>query len=307
MVLGRPPGVRLNLAQRVAMNDPELQMLVHRRKTTLDALPRHTRRAVEQLLCAKPLLQRLTTTPDDDGREATRQALKQATWGHIGSKGRFKAEALLMGELAQPAVLEQAAEAIEAGRDLHGRRLLIGLYATRDFERVVRCLCPLAYVPWIRLALRGDVAGASSAILKDFDALLCTARSKRSTDQEVGQAFRRFADALVETLYAFLRQVVSYCDEGDPTDELCGVLSWALHSLSTCRVTLDAEAYIQLGGGEALRRQLCVAVAREHAGTPRPRALRLPAASQAPLVLRFEEELHRGVLALGSGEAEGEV
>lgn len=304
MVLGRPPGVRLNLAQRVAMNDPELQMLVHRRKTTLDALPRHTRRAVEQLLCAKPLLQRLTTTPDDDGREATRQGLKQATWGHIGSKGRFKAEALLMEELAQPAVLEQAAEAIEAARDLHGRRLVLGLYATRDFERVVRTLCPLAYIPWIRLALRGDVPAASNAILSDFDALLCTAMRKRATDQEVRQAFCRFADASVETGYAFLRQVVRYCDEGDPSDELCGVLEWALQSLATCRVTLDAEAYIRLGGGEALRRQLCTAVAREHAGTPRPRALRVPATALAPLVLRFEEELHRGVLAIGSRSAE---
>ena len=312
VLLGRPPGVRLNVAQRVAMNDPELLMLVHRRKTTLDALPRHTRRAVEQL-CAK-LSSGGGGASDDEGREATRDALKQAALDHLGPKGGAKVQgwglaklAPLLAELAQPSVLEQAEEAIEAARDLHGRRLLIGLYATRDFERVVRCLCPLAYVPWIRLALRGDVAGASSAILKDFDALLCTAMSKRSTDQEIGQAFRRFADALVETLYAFLRQVVSYCDEGDPTDELCGVLSWALHSLSTCRVTLDAEAYIQLGGGEALRRQLCVAVAREHAGTPRPRALRLTAASLAPLVLRFEEELHRGVLALGSGEAEGEV
>ena len=30
---------------------------------------------------------------------------------------------------------------------------------------------------------------------------------KRATDQEVRQAFRRFADASVETGYAFLRQV----------------------------------------------------------------------------------------------------
>ena len=101
---------------------------------------------------------------------------------------------------------------------------------------------------------------------------------------------------------------MSYCDEGDPSDELCGVLSWALQSLATCRVTLDAEAYLRLGGGpgggEALRRQLCTAVAREHSGMLRPRALRLPAASLAPLVLRFEQELHRGVLALGSGPAE---
>ena len=37
---------------------------------------------------------------------------------------------------------------------------------------------------------------------------------------------------------------------------------------------------------------------------PRTRALLLPAASLAPLVLRFEEELHRGVLALGSGSEE---
>ena len=308
VLLGRPPGVRLNMAQRVAMNDPELQMLVHRSKATLDALPRHTRRAVEQVLGAKPLLQcsappRASASEDEDeGREATRRALKQAALDRLGSKGGAKVEALLLAELARPSVLEQAAEAIEAGRDLHGRRLLIGLYATRDFERVVRCLCPLAYIPWIRLALRGDVSGVSSVILSDFDALLYTAMSKRATDQEVRQAFRRFADALVETAYAFVRQVVSYCDEGDPSDELCGVLSWALDSLATCRVTLEAEAYIRLGGGEALRRQLCAAVAREHSGTPRPRALRLPAASLAPLVLRFEEELHRGVLALhGSG------
>ena len=33
---------------------------------------------------------------------------------------------------------------------------------------------------------------------------------------------------------------------------------------------------------------------------PRPRALRLPPASLAPLVLRFEQELHRGVLALAA-------
>ena len=56
-------------------------------------------------------MQRLPTTPDDDGRDATRQALKQAALGQLGSKGRGKAEALLMGELAQPAVLEHAAEA----------------------------------------------------------------------------------------------------------------------------------------------------------------------------------------------------
>ena len=77
-----------------------------------------------------------------------------------------------------------------------------------------------------------------------------------------------------------------------------------MHSLATCRVHLDADAYIRLGGGEALRTQLCTAVAREHAGTPRARALRLPAAALAPLVLRFEEELHRGVLALGSRAAQ---
>ena len=307
VLLGRPPGVRLNVAQRVAMNDPELLMLVHRRKTTLDALPRHTRRAVEQL-CAK-----LSNggASDDEGREATRDALKQAALDHLGSKGGAKVQgwglaklAPLLAELAQPSVLEQAEEAIEAARDLHGRRLLIGLYATRDFERVVRTLCPLAYIPWIRLALRGDVPAASNAILSDFDALLCTAMRKRATDQEVRQAFCRFADASVETGYAFLRQVVRYCDEGDPSDELCGVLEWALQSLATCRVTLDAEAYIRLGGGEALRRQLCTAVAREHAGTPRPRALRVPATALAPLVLRFEEELHRGVLAIGSRSAE---
>ena len=33
---------------------------------------------------------------------------------------------------------------------------------------------------------------------------------------------------------------------------------------------------------------------------PRSRALRLPPASLAPLVLRFEQELHRGVLALAA-------
>jgi hypothetical protein len=171
-------------------------------------------------------------------------------------------------------------------------------------------------------------------VLREFDVLLCTAMSKRATNQEVRQAFRRFADALVKTVYAFLRevvtltpnpnpnpnpypnpnpnptptpnpnQIVSYCNEGDPSDELCGVLSWALQSLATCRVTLDAEAYLRLGGGpgggEALRRQLCTAVAREHSGMPRPRALRLPPASLAPLLLRFEQELHRGVLALAA-------
>ena len=47
----------------------------------------------------------------------------------------------------------------------------------------MRTLCPLAYIPWIRLALRGDVPAASSAVLTDFDALLCTAMRKRATDQ----------------------------------------------------------------------------------------------------------------------------
>ena len=74
--------------------------------------------------------------------------------------------------------------------DLHGHRLVIGLYATRDFERVVRCLCPLAYVPWIRLALRGDVAAMSDALLKDFNALLCAAMNKRTGDAAYGTTSR---------------------------------------------------------------------------------------------------------------------
>ena len=73
---------------------------------------------------------------------------------------------------------------------LHGHRLVIGLYATRDFERVVRCLCPLAYVPWIRLALRGDVAAMSDALLKDFNALLCAAMNKRTGDAAYGTTSR---------------------------------------------------------------------------------------------------------------------
>ena len=94
--------------------------------------------------------------------------------------------------------------------------------------------------------------------------------------------------------------MVSYSDEGDPTDQLCGVLAWGMQSLETCQVTLDAEAYIRIGGGEVLRSELFAAVAREQAGTPRHRALHLPADSRAPLVLSFEEALHRCVLALGS-------
>jgi len=49
-------------------------------------------------------LQRLPTTLDDDGRDATIQALTQAALGQPGSKGRgrTKAEALLMEERAQP-------------------------------------------------------------------------------------------------------------------------------------------------------------------------------------------------------------
>ena len=146
----------------------------------------------------------------------------------------------------------------------------------------------------------------SNVLLKEFDTLLSIAMSKRATDDEFRQASLRFSDATVETIYAFLRQVVCHCDEGDPADQLCGVLSWGLQSLDTCRVTLDAETYIRLGGGEALRRELCGAVAREHAGMPRARAgaLRLPAESLAPLVLRFEEDLHRCVLALGRGSWE---
>ena len=53
---------------------------------------------------AKPLLQRLPTTADDAGRDATIQALTQAVLGQPGSKGRSrtKADALLMEERAQP-------------------------------------------------------------------------------------------------------------------------------------------------------------------------------------------------------------
>ena len=49
-------------------------------------------------------MQRLPTTADYNGRDATIQALTQAALGQLGSKGRSrtKAEALLMEERAQP-------------------------------------------------------------------------------------------------------------------------------------------------------------------------------------------------------------
>ena len=53
-------------------------------------------------------------------------------------------------------------------------------------------------------------------VLREFDVLLCTAMSKRATDQEVRQAFRRFADALVKTVYAFLREVVTLTPNPNP-------------------------------------------------------------------------------------------
>lgn len=82
--------------------------------------------------------------------------------------------------------------------------------------------------------------------------------------------------------------MVSYSDEGDPTDQLCGVLAWGMQFLETCQVTLDAEAYIRLGGGDILRSELFAAVAREraggHAAPPRVApACRLAGASRAEL------------------------
>jgi len=71
-------------AQRVAMNDPELLMLVHRHKAALGALPRHTRRAVEQLSAKLPFARGApfaapsTEASDDERRRATRQVLEQA-------------------------------------------------------------------------------------------------------------------------------------------------------------------------------------------------------------------------------------
>ena len=62
-------------------------------------------------------------------------------------------------------------------------------------------------------------------------------------------------------------QVVCYSDEGDPDDQLCGVLAWALQSFDTCRVTLDAERLVYIGGGEV---QCQVESRTRMAGQPLP-------------------------------------
>ena len=323
LLLARPPGVHLNMMQRVALADPGLKALNQRKARSLAALPRHTRRAADRLVHHQPNKRPARLPPADEEREAaaeaearrgaTRELLEQAAApAKASAAAAAEARAALAEELdrrgadAANDVLDWVVEALEAAHAIYARRLVIALYSTKEFAHVLRRLTPLMYVPWLRLGQRGDVVRFTDVHLDGLDRLLRRAESRRAKKVDVDEAVRRFAGEAAEASYVLVRQIVMSWAEDDPDDQLRGVLGWGLETLHACRVDVDGQALIERGGADRLRAELRAIVARERALDPGAAAAsgsqppQLSRQAVAAMIPTFEDALCRRVVSLGA-------